>query len=187
MRKIFLVCLVAAVFVSTASFSQSFSMYLTIDGIEGSSTSARYKNAIDILSYSTGLSSCPESTVKGGKTCKPVITDLNVMLSMDKAIIPLKMGLLQGKVFANADMVLEVGGTKPFVFMKIHMEDVVISSIQESGSTGGDSRPTVSGSFSFGRVAWQYIEQSADGTAGVKTSGGWDLKANQPFSYFPIN
>lgn len=186
MTKILMLCVTALLF-STLSFSQFFSMFLTIDGVAGGSKSARYQNAIDIYSYSTGLSTCPESTGGGNKLCKPVITDLNVMLAMDKAIIPLKMGVVEGKVFTSADMVLEVGGPTPFVFFRMHMEGVIISSLQESGSGGGDSRPTVSSSLTFSRIAWQHIEQNADGSAGAKTSGGWDLKANKPFSYFPIN
>src|SRR5215210_7962096 len=100
MRKIYAIFFVAAMLFSAASFSQSFDMYLKIDGIPGTSTNERHKNEIQLYSYSTGLSSCPETNGGGGgsKVCKPFISDLNTMLKMDKSLIPLKMALLQGKI-----------------------------------------------------------------------------------------
>lgn len=187
MRKIYAICFIPAVLFSTASFSQSYSLFLKIEGIQGNSLDERHKNEINVFSYSTGVSSCPESNNGGSKACKPVITDLNLMMQMDRATIPLKMAVLQGKVIPNADFVLETGGKTGFTFFRMHMEEVTVTSVQESGSGGGDSRPTVSTSVSFSRVAWQYIEQNADGNATVKTSGGWDLKANKPWAYAPFN
>src|SRR5215210_567614 len=125
MRKIYAIFFVAAILFSASSFSQTFSMFLKIDGIPGASTNERHKNEIELYSYSTGLSSCPDASgSSGGKICKAFISDLNMMLKMDKALIPLKMALLQGKVIAYADMVLEKGGTSPFTFFRMRMEDV---------------------------------------------------------------
>ena len=187
MRTIYAICIAAAMLFSTASFSQPFKMYLKIDGIPGSSTSVHHQNEIDVFSYSTGLSSCPVSSGNGSNVCKAFISELNMMIKMEKALIPLKMAVLQGQVIAFADLVLESGSATPFTFFRMRMEQVTVTSTQESGSEGGDNRPTVSLSLGFGKVAWEYIEQKPDGSAGFKNSGGWDIKANKPWTYFPVN
>ena len=68
-----------------------------------------------------------------------------------------------GKKLVSAEMAFErktASGTA--VFYKIHMEDVAVTSAQESGSGGGDSTPTVSISFAPTRIAWAIYQQKPD-------------------------
>jgi len=60
------------------------------------------------------------------------------------------------------------------------MENVTVESVQESGSS---ESPTFSISLTPDRIAWQQINQKADGSSGVKTTYCWDLTTNTEWLY----
>lgn len=109
---------------------------------------------------------------------------MNFMTKFDKATIPLKLAVASGKLIPSADMTLiKPTGTGPIEFLKLHLENITVVTVQESGSTGGDSSPTVSVSLSYARIAWEYTVQSTTGGADTKVTGGWDLVLAKPFVY----
>jgi type VI protein secretion system component Hcp len=61
------------------------------------------------------------------------------------------------------------------------MENVTITSLQESGS---NEKPTYSASFAAEKIAWQNTAIKGDGTAGLKTSYGWDIVNNVEWLYY---
>jgi type VI protein secretion system component Hcp len=72
-------------------------------------------------------------------------------------------------------------GAATIEFYKMHMENVTITSIQESGSS---EIPTYSASFAADKVAWQDTIIKGDGTAGAKASYGWDILNNVEWLYY---
>ena len=62
------------------------------------------------------------------------------------------------------------------VFLKYEFTDVMVESIQWSGSTGGDDTPTESLSLAFAKVAINYLKQD-EGTGAMSAAGdaSWDL------------
>jgi type VI secretion system Hcp family effector len=184
MRKIFTLLVLSASLFSTKSFAQK--MFLTISGIEGSSTQETHKNALQVFSYSQGMTSCPPDG-SGKSTCRPNISSLSLMVKFDKSNIAIKKANLLGTHLATADFDQDkAGGDKAFSFYKIHMEDVTIVTSQESNSEGSSQDPSLSIELSFSRIAWQYTVQTVTGQAGEKVTVGWDLAKNKPWSYvFP--
>ena len=67
-------------------------------------------------------------------------------------------------------------GSETSDFMHIKMQDVLISSFQQTGN--GDV-PTESISFVFGALIFQYTPQKPDGTLDAPITTGWDLRANR--------
>jgi type VI secretion system secreted protein Hcp len=62
------------------------------------------------------------------------------------------------------------------VFLKYDFTDVMVESIQWSGSSGGDDTPTESVSFAFGKVAITYSKQDdASGAMSPAGNASWDL------------
>ena len=119
-------------------------------------------------------------------TCNTAdISDFSFMTKFTGATISFKKLSLNGTKLTSVDVTMQrPGTTKPFVFLQIHMENVLVTSVQESGSSGGDVTPTVSVSLAADRIAWQYTLQKADGTVGTKTSYGWDVANNVEWKFF---
>jgi type VI protein secretion system component Hcp len=63
------------------------------------------------------------------------------------------------------------------------MEDVSVTSAQESGSGGGDSTPTVSISFAPTRIAWAIYQQKPDGSLELANTFGINLATNTVWTY----
>lgn len=159
----------------------AFDTYLKLDGIDGESTDDKHKNWIEIYSFSWGMSN--PSTVGSGTTGltagKVSISSFNVMKSTDGASVKLASHAAQGKHIKSMEVhcCATTGDKHNYVVYK--MEPVMVDSIQWSGSSGGDDRPTESVSFSFGKVTYEYTPIGPDGKAGKKVGPeGWDLTKN---------
>ena len=59
------------------------------------------------------------------------------------------------------------------------VSDILISSYQTGGSSGGSEVPMDQISFNFAKLEMGYKEQKADGTLGGEVKAGWDVKANK--------
>ena len=69
------------------------------------------------------------------------------------------------------------------MFFKIHLEDVTVTSAQESGSTGGDGTPAVSLSIAASRIAWAIYRQKDDGSMELANSIGFNVATGAIWSY----
>jgi type VI secretion system secreted protein Hcp len=70
----------------------------------------------------------------------------------------------------------KAGGTQQ-EYLKVTLKEVIVSSIQESGS-GGDSLPTESVTLNFSHIEVEYKPQDEKGGLGGVVKAGWDLKKN---------
>jgi len=184
MRKIsYLLFAVALMFTCSNAFSQSFVIVMkAMDGptqLNGGSALKGHENEIELLSYSQGEKMC-------AGCLKPALSDYNFTTEMSACTISFKRLLLTGKKLTSVDIVYMSQASTPFVFFKIHMEKVLVSSEQDGGSTGSYYGPTVSVSFTADKISWQRIAQNPDGSAGTKLTYGWDVVNNLPWTYvFP--
>jgi type VI protein secretion system component Hcp len=184
MRKsIYSVFAVALMFAYSNAFSQG-GMTIVMKAMEGAtklqgeSTVPGHTGEIDLYSYSQGSDRCATCNVAK-------ISDFNIMTKFTGASMSFKRLSLTGGLLTSIDITYQrPGTTTPFVFLKVHMENVLVTDEQESGSGGGDGTPTVSVSLSAQKIAWQYTLQKSDGTAGTRTSYGWDVVNNVPWTFF---
>ena len=172
MRSIYLVFAIALIFTCSNAFSQSTNVVMkAMDGatkIAGGSIVPGHNNEIDILSFSQGEARCSTCNV-------PAVSSYNAMLILTPATISFKKLLLNGTKLTSVDVVSIKSGTTPFTYYKVHMENVTVESVQESGSS---ESPVFSISLIPARMAWQYIA-----SGGTKTSYGWDLTTNTEWLY----
>ncbi len=153
-------------------------MFLKIDGIKGEATDAKHKDEIDVLSWSWGESNSGSmSTGGGGGTGKASIQDLSVTKWLDKATPELMKVCASGKHIKNAVLVARKAGGKPMEYVKITLEDIIVSSVATGGS-GGEDRLTEHVSFNFAVIKFEYVEQKADGSPGANFPFKYDAKQN---------
>jgi type VI secretion system secreted protein Hcp len=180
MRKFYaFLLLVAGLFISSHLVAQGVDVFLKVDGVDGGSTVEGFVKQIPILSYSHGAAGCPSSTNIKDEACKVVSSSFNFMTAIDPSQIPLKRLLLTGKLIPSATLSYVILGAPPLVFYIIKLENVLVNSIQESGSS---ENPTFSLSFIAQKVSWTHYRQRPDGTREKIDALGWDFSKNAAFT-----
>jgi type VI secretion system secreted protein Hcp len=162
----------------------SFDTFLKFTGgndVKGESTADGHKDEIEIYSFSWGASN--PTTIgsgSGGLTGGKVsISSFNVMKKTELSSAKLFAACCSGQHFDTAVVSMRkatgVAG-KQQEFLNYTFENVMIESIQWSGSSGGDDSPTESLSIAFGKVTIKYSKQEG-GKGDLKPAGeaSWDL------------
>jgi type VI secretion system secreted protein Hcp len=147
----------------------AFDAFLKIDGIPGESTDDKHKDWIEITHFNHSIAQEASSTASsaGGATL------------LDKASPKIYEACCTGKHIKDVTVELCRAGGDKQKYLEIKLEQVIISSVASSGTTG-DGFPNESVSFSYGKIKWTYVQQKrSDGTGGGNVSAGWDLTANK--------
>ncbi len=154
-------------------------MFLKIEGVDGESTDSSHKGEIDILAWSWGLSQSGTTHMGGGGAGKVNVQDISVTKWIDKASPNLMKYCCNGKHFKEALLTVRKAGEKPLEYIKIKLNDLIISSVSTGGS-GGEDRLTENVTLNFGKVGFEYQPQKADGS---KDGGAipmvWNIKENK--------
>ena len=155
-------------------------MFLKIEGVDGESTDSSHKGEIDILAWSWGLSQSGTTHMGGGGGAGKVnVQDISVTKWIDKASPNLMKYCCNGKHFKEALLTVRKAGEKPLEYIKIKLNDLIISSVSTGGS-GGEDRLTENVTLNFGKVGFEYQPQKADGS---KDGGAipmvWNIKENK--------
>jgi len=155
----------------------AFDAYLEIIGIDGESLRRGYENQIEVLSFSFGASNPP--TVSRGQAVGSGVglSDFTFLKRLDAASSDLFLACCTGRRLEKVTCSLQRGGgIADAPFMRYVFEDVFVSSIQWSGSSGGDDVPTESVSIAFARVTLQYATTHAKGHMTPGRQGVWALR-----------
>lgn len=156
----------------------AYDAFLKIEGVDGESTRDKHEGEIEILSFSWGVSNPTTiGTGSGAGAGRASLTSFNVMKKSDKASPKLFQHCAQGKHFPKATVVFRAaGGENSLEYLKYEFEEVFVESVQWSGSSGGDDRPTESLSLAFGKVEVTYTPQTAAGDPGAPVVASWDQR-----------
>ena len=154
--------------------------YLVVDGRPGGSKSKT--NAIDILSFSFGASMHVTIGVGDAQTQagKANLSEVSIMKAVDKVTPAFFDDCVTGNILKSVDIIYDkADGSAQVDYYKIHMEDVLISSIQNSGSS---ENPTESISFAFHKIKLGYAAEKEDG-GGVDgfVEKGYDVEILKPW------
>jgi type VI secretion system secreted protein Hcp len=162
----------------------AFDTYMNIDEgkvVKGEATAKDMTGFFEIYSFSWGASN--PTTVGTGSTGlaagKVSVSSFNIMKKSDNSSPLLFSACCAGQHYKTAKVILRKatgteGGQKPF--LSYSFTDVMVESIQWSGSSGGDDTPTESVSFAFGKVDIEYFLQDTDkGTMKAGNKASWDL------------
>src|SRR5689334_14761341 len=155
----------------------AFDAFMFFDGagadqLKGESTDKVYsqKKAFEVFSFSWGASNPTTVGSHGGGmgAGKVSISSFNIMKKSDAASPALFLACCNGTHIGAAHVVLrKAGGTNPVEYLSYDFHEVMVESIQWSGSSGGDDTPTESVSFAFGKVEAKYTPQDTKGAKGT--------------------
>lgn len=137
--------------------------FLMIDGIKGESVDKVHAGEIDILAWSWGMSQSGTMHMStGGGAGKANVQDLSFTHYLDAASPNLMKMCCNGKHITKAVLTCRSAGENPLEYLKITMEQVMVTSVQLGGSYG-EERFTENFTLNFAEVGVEYQPQSGTG------------------------
>lgn len=153
-------------------------MFIKIDDVKGESVDDSHQDEIDLLSWSWGMSQSGTTHLgAGGGSGKVNVQDLSFTHYVDTATPNLMKMCCNGKHFKEATLVVRKAGDTPLEYMKIILEEGLISSVSTGGS-GGEDRLTSNVTLNFAKFKVEYVPQKADGAGNASVMVGWDIAKN---------
>src|SRR6185436_2832028 len=154
-------------------------MFIKIGTLKGESRDSVHKAEIDVLAWSWGMSNSGSAHVGGGAGAGKVnVQDLSFTKYVDAASSALLTFCADGKHIATAHLVVRKAGGTPLEYIKVDMEEVMITAVSTGGS-GGEDRLTENVTLNFAKFKYAYQPQKADGSKdGGEKTAGWDIASN---------
>jgi type VI secretion system secreted protein Hcp len=153
-------------------------MFLKIAGVDGESKDSKHSKDIDVLAWSWGMSNSGSAHVGGGAGSGKVnVQDLSITKWVDSASPKLVLACCNGTHYSDATLVVRKAGGNPVEYVKIKLQEVLISSVSTGGS-GGEDRLTENVVLNFGKFSMDYTPQDDKGAAGTAIPAGWDIAGN---------
>ena len=156
-------------------------IFAKIGDIKGESTDDKHKDEIDVMSYSWGVAQTGTMAFGGGGGAgKAQFSDFSFTTNTSKASPSLFLACANGQHIKEATITVRKAGgdTKGQDYLILKLSDVLVSSYNTNGSSGGD-RPTESISMAYAKIEFTYKPQKPDGSLDAGVTAGWDLKANK--------
>ena len=154
-------------------------LFLKLTGIEGEATDSRHPKEIEVLSWNWNVTqSSSLHAGAGGGAGKCTVNDLVIEHYVDRATPNLIQHCLTGKHVSEAVLVARKAGGTPLEYLKITMEDVLISRLTTVCNPNMRA-PREQVSLSFARFKQEYVTQNAQGGSAGAVSVGYDIKANK--------
>ncbi|NTS75654.1 type VI secretion system tube protein Hcp [Catenovulum sp. SM1970] len=155
-------------------------MFLVLEGIKGESEDKAYKDQIDILAWSWGLSQTGTlHQGKGGGAGKANFQDISITKYVDNSTATLMNKIATGEHIATAKLVVRKAGGNPLEYFVIELKEVMVTSYSTGGS-GGEDRLTENVTLNFAKIKSTYKTQKDDGTGGAAVEFKWDVPGNVP-------
>lgn len=153
-------------------------MFLKIDTIKGESVDKSHKGEIDILAWSWGLSqSGTTHTGGGGGAGKVAVQDISITKYVDSSSPNLIKACCTGEHFKKANIVVRKAGKTQQEYIKIELEEIIISSVSTGGS-GGEDRLTENVSLNFAKFKLDYSPQKPDGSLDAAIEVTYNIAEN---------
>ncbi len=154
--------------------------FLKIPGVDAESTDDKHKGEIEVESFSWGATqSGTAGHGAGAGAGKVAPQDFHFVKKLDKASSRLFIACATGEHFKSATLTARKAGGGQQEYLKITMDDVLVSSYQVGGSAQGDIVPTDQVSLNFAKLEISYKEQKPDGSLGGEAKQKYDFAANK--------
>jgi len=153
-------------------------IFAKIGTIKGESLDEKHKDEVEVLSWSWGVSQ--EGSMghgSGGGSGKANFSDLHITHYIDKASPVLMAACANGEHIKEATITARKAGKGQQEYLIIKMNDILITSVQPSGS-GGDAA-VESVSLQPSKVDVEYKPQKQDGTLDAGLHFKYDMKLNK--------
>jgi type VI secretion system secreted protein Hcp len=167
-RRPLLAAALAASAVTPAPAMAAYDIFMKMDNLVGEVTQKNYEKWIELFSYSAGFVA-KTGGVGGAAAGRASCSPFGLMKPVDRASPPLVAAVMAGQRFQKAeiDFVRTSGGRGPGgPFLKYLLQDVVVSSLQESGAEGGENTPDETLALTYSKITITYYPQNSDGSPG---------------------
>ena len=154
-----------------ASAPAAVDMFLEVDGLRGETQDSKYKDAIDVLAFSWGVSN---------NSNKPNFQDVSATKYVDRTSPELLELVASGRMVATARLTVRKAGENPIDYLRYCFTGLRFDSVQ-SGGSGGEDRLTENISFTYSTIVERYTPQDELGKPLPAIFGGWDLLKNLQF------
>ncbi|AOO81775.1 Hcp family type VI secretion system effector [Bosea vaviloviae] len=147
------------------------------DKVDGESADKGHKGELEIQSWSWGVSNAGSAhRGTGAGTGKASFSDASFMMTMDKAAPILMQSSGTGVHHKKCTLTQRrAGGKEQVEFIKLTMEDVLVSSVQLSSSS---QDAMVSFTLNFAKFKIEYTPQAASGGKDAKTEFSYNIAEN---------
>lgn len=139
--------------------------FIKIDGIDGESQVSGHEKDIQVLSWSHSFNqptSATRSSAGGGTVEQANHADFSFTKYIDVATVPLMKSCWTGKTIKNAVFTTyRSDGDALVEYLKIEMDNVIVSNISIGGGTGDLATETLT--LSYSKVKYTYTEQKVPG------------------------
>lgn len=181
MNRLLLSAATAFALLAASSSQAAVDMFLDLGkDIPGESTDKTHPNAVDVLSWSWGMSNSGTTHLGGDAGAgKASFQDLSLTKYVDKASPKLMLACANGGHLATATLIVRKAGTTPVEYIKITMTEVMVTSVSTGGS-GGEDRLTENVTLNFAKVDFSYVPVDIKGGLGTAIEMNWDIAANMP-------
>ena len=153
-------------------------IFAKIGDIKGESLDDKYKDEIEVLSFSWGVTNAASpSAGGGGATGKATFQDLSIVHRIDKASPLLIEACATGTHLKEVTLTQRKAGKGQQEFLIFKMNDVIITGVTHTGDGGQPGSENVS--FAFGRVDLEYKPQKPDGSLDAGIHFKYDLRSNK--------
>jgi type VI secretion system secreted protein Hcp len=151
--------------------------FLKLDGVDGESVDANFKNQIQIMSWSWGASQVSSVAGTGGSGAgKADLSDFSIMCYFDKSTPKLFKSIGAGTHIKTGTMSAVKSGADGKPYLKVDFAELFVTSLQISGSS---EVPTVSLSFSYNQIKIDYSTQNEQGNLTSTGAVTYNLKENK--------
>jgi VCBS repeat-containing protein len=124
--------------------------------------------------FSLGFSQSGSLSGGGGGAGKATATDVHSTLGTSGQLVELSSDLNKGKHIANAEIEVYGTGEKPQLLEQYYFEDVLLTSLQTGGSSGGGTLHNLS--FDYAAFNRGLVTQDAKGGVGAIVEDGFDFQ-----------
>ena len=154
-------------------------MFMKIGDVAGESEDKIHKADIDVLAWSWGASNSGTTHMGGGGGSGKVnVQDLSFTKYVDASSHALLQACCEGKHHDKATLIVRKAGGTPLEYIKIEMEEVMVTSLSTGGS-GGEDRLTENVTLNFAKFMFKYQPQDPKGAKlGGTKDYGFDIAAN---------
>ena len=154
-------------------------IFLSIKEIKGESLDKEFPEAIEVMSFTYGMSqSGSMHTSGGGGAGKANFNDISFVHYVDNASPNLMLYCANGKHFKEAVIsVRKAGGDKPLTYLKITLTNVIVANVSSGGSSN-DDRLLENFSLNFEQVKLEYVKQENDGSGTPGPEFAWNIAQN---------
>jgi type VI secretion system secreted protein Hcp len=154
--------------------------FLKIDGIDGESTDAAHPGEIEPISFHWNevVTLIRDGGGGGSAAGKVNPSDFQIAKRVDKSSPVLMVSCATGRRFKTAVLVGRKAGDRPLEFLKITLEDVLITSYGIGGVADAPSPVNEQLTLTFATLEMIYREQRPDGSAGAEVKRKFDFVRN---------